>query len=321
MSNNLKGQIAIIGAGPMAQAYVQVLQAMKLPFVVIGRGSGSATLFESKFGVPVHTGGLGKYLQSKEIPAHAIVATGMEMLESCAIELMEAGCRSILLEKPGAINRKGLLHIQEIANATASDIIIAYNRRYYTSVKQVREMIAADDGLRAVYFEFTEWAHVIAPLQKGNGVKEHWFLANSTHVADLAFHFAGLPKDWSFYTAGGLDWHPSASRFAGSGVTENDIMFNYGADWEAPGRWGLELLTAKRRLILRPMEQLQVQQKGSVVIEAVKAVDTLDQDFKPGLYVQVDSWLKNDKQWACTLDEHLRAMPVYEQMANYKQEN
>lgn len=318
MPDNLSKPIAIIGSGPMAQAYVPVLHYLKLPFVVIGRGTESAASFESKTGIAVHVGGLKKFLQSNEPPSHAIVATGMEMLESCAVELMEAGCQTILLEKPGAINRTGLLRIQQIATATATDITIAYNRRYYTSIRQAREMIVEDGGLRAVYFEFTEWAHIIAPLQKGEGVKEHWFLANSTHVVDLAFHFAGLPKDWTAYTSGGLDWHPAASRFTGSGVTEKGVLFNYGADWEAPGRWGLELLTAKRRLILRPMEQLQVQQKGSVVIEAMKADDSLDTDFKPGLYVQVDSWIKNNKQWACLLEEHLKAMPVYEQMANYK---
>jgi hypothetical protein len=178
-------------------------------------------------------------------------------------------------------------------------------------------MIESDGGLRAVYFEFTEWAHVIAPLKKAEGVKENWFLANSTHVADLAFHFAGLPKNWKTYTAGGTNWHPAASRFVGSGITENGIFFNYGADWEAPGRWGVELLTANRRLILRPMEQLRVQVKGSVAIEEVQPSDKLDIEFKPGLYEQVRSWVINEKQNACSLEHQLNAIPFYEQMANY----
>ena len=320
MPDNLTKPIAMVGAGPMAEAYVPVLQSLKLPFVVIGRGTESAATFKSKTGVTVHLGGIKRYLQSNEVPSQAIVATGMEMLEPCTIELIEAGCHSILLEKPGALNLQGLNRIHQASTAAGTGITIAYNRRYYTSVRQAREIIIADGGLRAVYFEFTEWGHLIASLQKGEGVKEHWFLANSTHVVDLAFHLAGLPQDWKAYTSGGIDWHPSASRFVGSGVTEKGVLFNYGADWEAPGRWGLELLTSKRRLILRPMEQLQVQLKGSVAIESIEAADSLDKDFKPGLCAQVDSWIKNDKKWACTLEEHLKAMPVYEQVANYKEE-
>lgn len=48
------------------------------------------------------------------------------------------------------------------------------------------------------------------------------------------------------------------------------------ADWEAPGRWGVEVLTRNNRLILRPMEHLQVTPLGSVKVEAVSLEDKLD---------------------------------------------
>ena len=51
---------------------------------------------------------------------------------------------------------------------------------------------------------------------------------------------------------------------------QKGAMFSYFADWEAPGRWGLEVLTRKRRLIFRPMEQLQVMPLGSVKIDSVE---------------------------------------------------
>ena len=43
---------------------------------------------------------------------------------------------------------------------------------------------------------------------------------------------------------------------AGAGVTERNIMFSYHADWQALGRWSVEVLTYKRRFIFRPMKQL-----------------------------------------------------------------
>ena len=68
-------------------------------------------------------------------------------------------------------------------------VLIAYNRRFYSSVEKAREIITEDGGIQSCIFEFTEWAHKIIALSKANGVKEHWFLGNSSHVIDLVFHF------------------------------------------------------------------------------------------------------------------------------------
>lgn len=317
MPDNIAGPLVLVGAGPMAEAYAAVLEAMRISFDVVGRGKESAAVFTGKTGRPVFTGGIQAYLRTQDVPSQAIVATGVEALEDSAACLIEGGCQKILLEKPGALYQPGLKKLRELSAQYQSRVWIAYNRRFYSSVKKARELIAEDGGLRAVYFEFTEWDHVIEPLRKGEGVKEHWFLANTTHVVDLAFHFAGLPKEWNAVTSGGTQWHPSATRFAGSGITQNDILFTYQADWEAPGRWGLELLTAKRRLVLRPMEQLQVQMKGSVAIEQVPLENEPDLIFKPGLYEQVNAWLKEEQAFACSLDQQWEALPFYYRMANY----
>jgi predicted dehydrogenase len=317
MPDNITEPLLLIGAGPMAEAYATVLQAIKIPFTVVGRGKNSASSFEAKTGKPVFTGGVQSYLERHKLPSRAIVATGVESLESSTAELIKAGCKKILLEKPGAVNYAGLEKLQQLSIQYNPEIWIAYNRRFYSSVAKAREIINEDGGLRAVYFEFTEWGHVIEPLQKAEGVKQHWFLANSTHVVDLAFHFAGLPEEWKAITSGGAEWHPAATRFVGSGITRKDILFTYQADWEAPGRWGIELLTARRRLILRPMEQLQVQIKGSVAIEPVELENEMDLKYKPGLYEQVNAWLKDESAFACRLDQQLEILPFYYRMANY----
>ena len=66
------------------------------------------------------------------------------------------------------------------------------------------------------------------------------------------------------------------------------------------------------------MEQLQIQPLGSINIEDVKLDDTLDQDFKPGLYRQTECFLRGDDQWLCTIDEQVTALATYEKMAGYK---
>ena len=127
----------------------------------------------------------------------------------------------------------------------------------------------------------------------------------------------GKPKKWKCWNAGSLDWHPSAARFCGSGITDQQIMFSYLCDWEAPGRWGLEIMTSKRRFILRPMEKLQVIKKKSKVIETIKPENQIDKKFKPGLFVQTKKFLDGNTSLFCSLSEQVKNIKIYKKMAGY----
>ena len=74
-------------------------------------------------------------------------------------------------------------------------------------------------------------------------------------------------------------------------MTNRDIPFAYHADWEAPGRWGVELLTCSHRYILRPMEALSAIPRGSVEAHPIELDDDLDHQFKPGLFCQCAAFL------------------------------
>ncbi|MDB4379555.1 Gfo/Idh/MocA family oxidoreductase [bacterium] len=313
----------LIGSGPMAQAYASVLQAQSVEFQVIGRGVASARAFEQATGIPVLPGGLDSALSELSTPKQAIVAVGVEELAAVAHRLIDAGCRRLLLEKPGALHLAELKSLYAIAQAHGAKVWIAYNRRFYASVQKLRQLAAADGGITSAIFEFTEWSHRIRDLQKAPGVKEHWLLANSTHVIDLAFHFVGLPAEgyWQGWQGGSLDWHPSAARFHGAGVTESSIPFAYQADWEAPGRWGVELLTRNNRYLLRPMEVISSVPLGSVQAQPIDLDDDLDQQFKPGVYCQCEVFLGAHPEklgQLCTLEEQLNAFPIFYRIAGYE---
>ena len=312
----------LIGAGSMGQAYVPVLQAQGVPFRVIGRGPGSAETFQQATGLPVHQGGLDVALASLPPPEQAIVAVSVEQLATTANQLLAAGCRRLLLEKPGALTISALLAVHKQAQAKGAQVWIAYNRRFYASVQKLRQLVAEDGGITSAVFEFTEWSHRLRDLQKAPGVMEHWLLANSTHVIDLAFHLIGLPVEgqWQGWHSGSLNWHPTSARFHGAGVSERGIPFAYQADWEAPGRWGVELLTRHSRYLLRPMEALQAIPLGSVEPQPIGLDDTLDHDYKPGLFRQCESFLNlQPGQMAelCTLQAQLEAFPIYSRIAGY----
>lgn len=300
--------ILLVGAGLMASEYAKVLESMNINYSVIGRGTESAKKFENEFGKQVLVGGLEQEFNNLRVsPTHAIVATNLESLEENTLLLLKNNVKKILVEKPGAISEYGLENLLNEAKLKNAKVFIAYNRRFYSSVIEAKKRIELDGGLTSFLFEFTEWGHVVQGLNKSNFELENWFIGNSTHVLDTAFYFAGKPQKIMPLIQSELDWHPSGSIYAGAGITENNILFSYHANWSAPGSWKLELLTLKNRYIFRPFEKLHVQKLGTVESIEIELDNELDIKFKPGIYRQVDTFL---------MDSNLNALLTLEEAVN-----
>ena len=319
MSDNLSKNIWLVGAGQMAIDYHNVLNDLKVPFTVVGRGIESATSFTEKTGVRPFSGGLSSFLSKGPEPcSHAIVAVGVEKLAEITKELLGYGIKNILVEKPAGLNKEEIELVGKLTKEKNANVFVAYNRRFYASVLKTKEIIKADGGITSFNFEFTEWSHEIEKLEKAEGIKENWFLANSSHVIDLAFYLGGKPEKISCYTAGGLDWHPSASIFSGAGVSETGALFSYQANWESAGRWSVEILTNEHRLILRPMEKLQIQKRGSIAQEFDEMIDyTLDDRYKPGLFLQSKYYLNGPNSDLCAISDQLLNFSNYMRILDY----
>lgn len=291
----MEEQTILIGTGAMAIAYAKVFSDLGVSLTVIGRGYESARKFEIETGIFAEVGGLDAYLSNNTLKngTNIVICTGTEVLMPTLLTLMEVGIFRILIEKPGAISIEELLKNEGKLLSYLGEIYIGYNRRFYASVIEGKRMIEEDGGLRSIFFEFTEWAHKIEPLEKAAGVKENWFFANSTHVIDTAFYFSGKPIKWSAFSKGGqIGWH-ERTNFVGAGITENDVLFSYLSNWESAGRWSIELLTSKRRIYLKPLEKIYIQNKGSIDSVAHSFNEDFDLKYKPGLYRQVEAFLFN----------------------------
>jgi predicted dehydrogenase len=319
MPDNMKENILLVGAGQMSIDYFKVLRTLNVTFSVVGRGKKSALIFKKQTGILPYVGGLTKFLSNnKNKYSKAIVAVGMEALKDVTTQLIDNSIKTILVEKPAGLNFNEIKKLANYANNKNAKVFVAYNRRFYASVLKTKKIIEEDGGVTSFNFEFTEWSHVIEKLIKAPGVKENWFLGNSTHVVDLAFYLGGKPKKIYCFTSGGLEWHPKASVFAGAGITENGALFSYHANWEAPGRWGVEVLTKKHRLILRPLEKLQIQNIGSINIEFLELNDQIDEKFKPGLYVEVTLFLKDRFESFLSISEQVSNLIFYKKIITGK---
>ncbi len=306
----------LVGAGPMAQAHAAVLDSLGVRYEVIGRGKESSTTFQTETGRAVSAGGIRPAIARGAVPDQAIVAVGADHLAEVACELLDAGVTRLLLEKPGGLGSRELAEIRD--RASSAEVTIGYNRRFYASVATARQMITGDGGVSSFFFEVTEWPHATEPKQVDLPVRQRWFLAQSSHVVDLAFHLGGRPIDWACWHEGSLSWHRESSRFAGAGVTAAGATFGFHGDWEAPGRWGLEVMTRNHRMVFRPLETLKIMSIGSLEMVQETIDDRVDHAFKPGIHEQTKAFLLGEDGVSCSLDEQIENMHIYEQIAGYQ---
>ena len=316
--NNMK--VLLIGTGFMAAEYAKVLQGLDVDFDVVGRSEKKAEIFQKEFNVNVVSGGLELFFKRKNLSeyTHVINSSSIDSLKSTTLFLLKKGVENILLEKPGVANSNEIEALyKESKKKKKANIVLAYNRRFYASVIKAKEIIKEDGGVNSFTFEFTEWAHVIKTYNFSKSILKNWFLGNSTHVVDTAFYLGGIPKEMNCFKKGSLDWHPSGSTYTGAGVTDSNALFSYHANWEGPGRWFLELITSKHRLIFKPFETLQIQEIGSVQIKEVDVDYSLEKEFKPGLYNQTKAFLNSDLHEFCSLKEQYHLIKnVYNKIIN-----
>ncbi|MDD4083092.1 MAG: hypothetical protein PHD05_06920 [Sphaerochaetaceae bacterium] len=316
--------ILVIGSGYMAEEYLKVIKELGYKAIVVGRGSEKIGKLKEKYpAFQFFSGGLENFLNTNSnYPKTAINTVNVEFLRITTEQLLNAGVNKILLEKPGALTVSGLSNLAELTSDKNAKLYIAYNRRFYSAVKELQKQVELEGGILSAHFEFTEWIHTIDPALYEKETLERWIIANSSHVIDTVFHIIGNPKSLNCSVSGqnAISWHPSGSIFIGSGISDKDIPFTYHTNWQAPGRWAIEILTKKGRYYLKPMERLFVQQIGSIKIEEVALNYDIDNLFKPGLFLQTKSFLEDlNINRICTLSDHVLNFTYYMKMGGYSE--
>ncbi len=307
-------QVLLIGTGYMGREYVKVLKALNVCFTVVGNSVASTQRFSKETGVPAQAGGIERWLAAhkEDHPRLAIVAVQAEYAANVLMQMLPCGFGHVLVEKPCGLTEEEARKIAELADRMNTKVIVAYNRRFYASVLAAEKIIAQDGGVTSFCFELTE--HEFNPQTQDVA---GWFIGNDTHVADLAFFLGGEPETLVSIVQNtcGMGKLNDQAAFAGCGVTKRQALFSYQANWFAPGRWFVEIMTRVNRLIFRPMETLQIQKLGSFAIEEAEIEDELDRLYKPGLFLETKEFLENpENPRFLTIQEQAEHMKYYFQM-------
>lgn len=312
-----KQDILVVGAGKMAQEYAKALAKLKIGTLVLGRGAESAAAYHAATGVMPGTGPLEAQLDTfaGRLPDSAIVAVNAMYLAEVTELLTARGIRRILVEKPAALDLAEMDRLLAAVRPTGAQVFLGYNRRFMASVQRAREIVKQDGGVQSIKFDFSEPAKRIARLAKPQRELDTWIYGNSSHVLDLAFHFLGPVRqmDAKVWGAGLVAWHSKASIFTGCAQAESGALMSWHANWASPGRWGLEVMTAERRLILQPLEQLRIQSHADFS-EVTEKLDLTDErELKPGLLPQLRAFLNGDGvKLLLDLEQQAENMRLYE---------
>lgn len=318
---NQNDEILLIGSGYMASEYLKVLNALDAKVIIVGNGVDNITKLKSLYpSYNYFDGGIEAYLKScKKVPKYVINAVSASSLAYTTEVLLNFGVKLVLLEKPGAFNINELLHLKNLTNFNNAQVVIGYNRRFYSSVEYLKSILIKQNNICSCHFEFTEWAHTIDSQKFDKDILSRWLIGNSSHVIDTVFYLIGKPDELinKVYGENLIDWHSCGSVFVGHGISNSKIPFTYNSNWVGPGRWSIEIVTTNSRFYLRPMEKLFEQKLGEIEIYQVNIDDQIDRLFKPGLFMQTQSFLEEKLEKFQTLDSQIEFMNFYNKIGGY----
>jgi hypothetical protein len=305
MPNNLKKlkYIWLVGGGKISKEYLKVLPNFNYKIVVITRRRKKISVLKKyKNQISIEYGGLSNYLKTSPTkPDKAIIAVNTRYLHKISKVLIDYGIKSIMVEKPAALKLYELKKIKKMISKKKINYVIAYNRRFYGSINYIQKLIL-NNKVRGVYFDLTEWVHKIKLSDYSKLELRKWFLCNTSHIIDLVFYLVGQSKKVYFINRDAIKWHKPVF-FNGNGITKKNIPFVYRGDWLSHGRWEIKIFFKGFVAKLKPIESLNIEyiSKKNIKIEKFKN----ESKYKPGFYNMCNSFIKNNLQEFCTIDQQI----------------
>tara|TARA_B100000315_G_scaffold258428_1_gene310491 strand:- start:12751 stop:13800 length:1050 start_codon:yes stop_codon:yes gene_type:complete len=284
-------EVTVIGYGSMGKEYVKALRALGVKRIrVCSRSKGSLPELYDKADVETVVGGIENLRCSPRSDELGIVCTPMESLVDVTNLLVSLGFRHLLIEKPISLYSSEIKQLAEHMTRSEVRALCAYNRVAYPGVQEVRARVNVEGGITSCSYTLTEMIKPdwIQRFQKNE--LERWGIANSLHVISMAHTLIGAPQQWSGYRSNSLEWHPSGAVFTGSGISDQDIVFGYHADWGSKGRWSVEVHTSVASYRLCPLEAVLRKESSLAQWESIPIL-TYAPEVKMGIVEQVSAML------------------------------
>ena len=282
-------RIALIGAGRMAHEHCRVFSSLPNATLagVYSRPMAQAESFASAHGIPIVCESVESLWRSTKADLVLVTVNVLDMFPVVA-ECADYDW-AIFMEKPPGHDFDASTSLRQCVTRKARRAFVGLNRRFYSAVAEAKRELADSGGPRYIavcdrqsFAESRAAGHPEAVVKK-------MMYANSIHMVDYLRIFGRgeisqvqRMRNWE----GEYTFLHSASVYFSSG----DIG-RYDALWNGPGPWSCTISCAEKRLEMRPLESLAIQQRNQRDVTAVD-LHPIDAQFKPGLYRQAEELLR-----------------------------
>ena len=273
--------VAIVGAGYMAEEYLKVLSDIN-EFNIVGISSRN---INRCFNLKKKFKRLKVFenidIMYNETKSDLVIVTCSAESTRMVAETVTRYPWIILFEKPIGLGIREYEEIIEICKNRFSKAYVALNRRYYSSTERMTEMLKNIDGPRYVEINDQEVINSNLKESKHPKVIENWMFGNSIHLIDYI----------DILCRGSLSkiqimnqWDSNNPKLVSARLNfDSGDVVNYTAIWNAPAPWSIRVYTKDKYLISQPIETLSYIDKASRQIIKVK-LDSIDEKYKPGLF-------------------------------------
>ena len=239
-----KKRIGMIGVGNIAQFHIKALNAVGLEVVACAgtQNSERAMAFAAQHGVPRVCSCSHDMLSIADELDGFVIATSPEATLQILEESLETK-KPILVEKPVSLKASELSIFE---HASPSNVLVAYNRRFYNSVQKAREFVRGTSGKLRAIMQLPERV----PNNEGDPFYD--VHENSVHGIDmLRFVFGEITPDYN------QSFNTVDSEFGRIAIFRSqdghDIVLHM--NWIAPANFSLSIDDGVKRVELSPFEK------------------------------------------------------------------
>jgi predicted dehydrogenase len=192
--------------------------------------------------------------------------------------------------------------------------MVAFNRRFYSSVQAARADADARDERRYVHVQDQQSFGEARRHNHPEAVVQRFMYANSIHVIDM---MRALCRGRVGAVTPVMPWRGEGTEVVLVHVTfDSGDTALYEGLWQGPGAWSCALSTPSRRWLLQPLERASYQNAGERNQTLVEP-DPVDTTCKAGFVRQAEAVvarLAGRPSEAVSLDDSLETMRLINRM-------
>jgi predicted dehydrogenase len=278
---------------------------------ITSRTKARAEALAAGFGIPHVAGGIPELWDHTHAQLVIVAVPEPEVLKVCQ-RCLEYGW-TLLVEKPPGLDAEEARQLAANAAASGSRVLVALNRRHYSSTLSVLEGLSHVSGPRIVQVHDQQDLREAQQYAFPPETLANWHFANCIHLVDYLRIFCRGDVVRVATAAAGREVR--RLRTAQVQFESGDVGLYVGI-WNAPGPWSVTVTTTARRWEIRPLETAVFQNRGERRLQPIERL-SWDEQFKPGLRRQAEQVvriLSGGEGVAPTIADALRTVELVERI-------